>query len=298
LLARVLVAAAEAEGVTVPRGAEHTEVPGFGVSGRVDGHEVHIGARNFVVKHCESGIHAAAKLETPDATLRAYLSVDGHLAAVFEYADELRPELPSVLAQLRARGIRRFVLLSGDHAPTVREMAARAGIAETYGDLMPGDKATFIERLQSEGKGVMMVGDGVNDAPALTTADVGVALASHGRGGGITTEAADVVLLVDSLGRLTDAIDIGERTLNIARQSIAVGLVLSGVAMIVAASGGFTPAAGAALQEVIDVAVILNALRSAREPMFAMRNPATPAPPASAEASIDDDTERVPATRA
>ena len=291
LLARVLVTTAEAEGVKATRGAEHTEVPGFGVSGRVDGREVHVGARNFVVAKCESGVNTAAQLETPEATLRAYLAVDGHLAAVFEYADELRPELPSVLAQLRARGIRRFVLLSGDHAPTVREMASRAGIGETYGDLMPGDKAQFIERLRSEGKGVMMVGDGVNDAPALTMADVGVALASHGRGGGITTEAADVVLLVDSLDRLIDAIDIGERTLNIARQSIIAGLALSGVAMIVAAAGGFTPAAGAALQEVIDVAVILNALRSSREPVFALRNPATPAPSAAIEAPSHDDSD-------
>lgn len=300
LLARVLVSAAEAEGVTVPRGAEHTEVPGFGVSGRVDGHEVHVGARNFVVGHCESGVQSAAQLESPDATLRAYVAIDGHLAATVEYADELRPELPFVLAQLRARGIRRFVLLSGDHAPTVREMAARAGIAETYGDLLPSDKSQFIERLRSEGTGVMMVGDGVNDAPALTMADVGVALASHGRGGGITTEAADVVLLFDSLSRLIDAIDIGERTLAIARQSIVVGLVLSGVAMIVAATGGFTPAAGAALQEVIDVAVILNALRSSREPLFGLRNPGVPAPSASHEADAIDDTDpprRIPAFR-
>jgi heavy metal translocating P-type ATPase len=301
LLGRVLVAAAEHEGITHPRGAEHTEVPGFGVTGRIDGHTVRVGARAFVLESCDNGVNVAPQLEGEESNLRAYAAVDGCLAAVFEFADELRPELAGVLTQLRERGIRRFVLLSGDHAPTVRAFAAHAGIAETYGDLLPGDKANFIERLRSEGKGVMMVGDGVNDAPALTMADVGVALASHGRGGGITTEAADVVLLVDSLARLSDAIDIGVRSLRIARQSIVVGLALSGIAMIVAAAGGFTPAAGAALQEIIDVAVILNALRSAGEPLFSPRTHG--AAPSSAHIEATDaaapDAERpVPALRA
>jgi P-type E1-E2 ATPase len=232
----------------------------------VDGHFLRIGARSFVLPGCDNGVNDADHLEGTDAALRAYLSVDGRLAAVFEYADELRPELPDTLAHLRRRGITRFVLLSGDHAPVARAIASRAGIVETYGDLMPADKAVFIERLRAEGKAVMMVGDGVNDAPALTMADVGVALAGHGRGGGITTEAADVVLMADSLLCLGDAIDIGARTLRIARQSIVAGLALSGIAMVVAAFGALPPAAGAAVQEAIDVAVILNALRSAADP--------------------------------
>jgi len=263
-LARVLVEAAESEGVTLPRSTEHVEAPGQGVSGDVEGRSVRVGARAFVLPHCETGVRDADVLEGSNATLRAYVSVDGRLAAVLEYADELRPELRTVLTDLRSFGIQRFVLLSGDHAPIARAMADRAGITETYGDLLPGDKAMFIERLRLEGKAVMMVGDGINDAPALTNADVGVALAGHG--GGITTEAADVIVLVDSLARVTDALHIGVRTLRIARQSIIVGLALSGVAVLVAAFGGIPPAVGAALQEVIDIAVIVNALRSAREP--------------------------------
>jgi heavy metal translocating P-type ATPase len=263
-LARVLVAAAESEGIDLPRGTEHREAPGQGVSGDVEGHAVRVGARSFVVPHCETGVRDADRLEGKDATLRAYVSIDGKLAAVLEYADELRPELPQVLADLRRLGLRRFVLLSGDHAPIARAIAACAGIPEVYGDLLPAEKAVFIERLRSEGKAVMMVGDGVNDAPALTGADIGIALAGHG--GGITTEAADVIILVDSLSRVPDAVRIGARTLRIARQSIGVGLALSGAFMLVAAFGGIAPAIGAALQEAIDVAVIFNALRSAREP--------------------------------
>jgi P-type E1-E2 ATPase len=179
---------------------------------------------------------------------------------VLEYADRIRPDLPRLLTSLHDLGIRRVALLSGDHAPIARDIATRVGIEETHGDLLPDDKARFIERMRSEGSVVMMVGDGINDAPALSTADVGVALASHG--GGIAAEAADIIVLVDALDRIAETKVIADRTMHIARQSIWVGLGLSGVAMLVAAFGGLAPVAGAALQEVIDVAVILNALRT------------------------------------
>jgi heavy metal translocating P-type ATPase len=264
LLGRVIVDGARAAGMAIPGATESLEAPGQGVAANVEGHAVRVGARAFVLPHCESGVLDAAALEQSDATLRAYVEVDGRLAAVIEYADEVRHELPNVLASLRTQGIGRIVLLSGDHAPIARALAQRIGIEETYGDLLPGDKAGFIERLRAEGGTVLMIGDGINDAPALTAADVGIALAAHG--GGITAEAADVIVLVDSLAPVPEVISIGARTIRIARQSIWVGLGLSGIAMLVAAFGGLPPALGAALQEVIDVAVIVNALRSSMEP--------------------------------
>jgi heavy metal translocating P-type ATPase len=269
LLARVLVESVARNGVRLPASEAHVESPGQGVAGVVDGHPVYVGARSYVVPQCDDGVLMAAALEHRGATLRAYVSIDHRMAAVLEYADHTRPELPALLANLARAGVGRVLLLSGDHAPIARTLAASVGITEAHGDLLPSDKAQFIERLQAEGQVVLMVGDGVNDAPALSTADVGIALAA--RGGGITTEAADVIVLVDSLNPVTEAMAIGRRTMRIARQSIWAGLGLSAVAMIVAAFGGLPPIIGAAIQEVIDVAVILNALRTSLMPRQVVR---------------------------
>ena len=154
-----------------------------------------------------------------------------------------------------------MLLLSGDHTPNAHAVAEQVGIAEVQGDLRPEDKASEVRALRATGAVVLMVGDGTNDAPALSSADVGVALAGHG--GGITAEAADVIILVDTLARVIDAIAIGHRTMRIARQSIWAGLGLSAAAMVVAAFGHIPPTVGAMLQEGIDVAVIFNALRAA-----------------------------------
>ena len=140
-------------------------------------------------------------------------------------------------------------------------VAKAVGIDEVAADLLPEKKVDYVRRLTTAGRRILMVGDGTNDAPALSSSAVGLALGAHG--GGIVAEAADVVLLVDDLGRVPEAVEIGRRTMHIARQSIVVGLGLSGLAMLVAAAGYIPPTAGALLQEAIDIAVILNALRSA-----------------------------------
>lgn len=275
LLARVTVDEARRERLPIPDPTGSLETPGQGVAGVVENHHVLVGARSFVVPACEDGVGMAAHLERDGATLRAYVAIDGRLAGVFEYADRIRPDLPALLDSLERMGIRRYVLLSGDHAPIAREVASRVGIDETYGDLLPEDKARFIERMRTEGYVVMMVGDGINDAPALSMADVGVALASHG--GGIMAEAADAIVLVDSLDRIVETKEIADRTMRIARQSIRAGLGMSGVAMLIAAFGGLSPIVGAALQEAIDVAVILNALRTSVGPLSTRRVARVPA---------------------
>ena len=151
-------------------------------------------------------------------------------------------------------------MLTGDDAATAQAIAAQAGISTVRADLLPADKVDAVRALSGRHATVVMVGDGINDAPALATATVGVALGAHGTA--VSAEAADVVITVDDVGWVADAVEIGQRTLRIALQSIWVGLGVSGAMMVVAALGFIPPTIGAVLQEALDVAVILNALRA------------------------------------
>ena len=262
LLARTLVEAAEATGLELPATSDVVESPGRGVAGNVDGHRVVVGARAFVLDHVAGGEAAMRRLEPDTAGLRAYVAIDGNVAGIVEYADSLRPGVSDVFRSLTDMGVHRIILLSGDHAENVRSVAAAVGIVEVQGDLLPEGKVAVVRELVRTGESVLMVGDGTNDAPALSAATVGVALAGHG--GGITAEAADVVILIDDLSRVVEAMSVSRRTMHIARQCIVVGLGLSAVAMVAAAMGAVAPTTGALLQEGIDLAVIVNALRASR----------------------------------
>jgi heavy metal translocating P-type ATPase len=261
-LARTVVDAARAGELEIPEPRWVREDPGRGVIGDVDGHTVAVGARSFVLEqaaHADGNVEALASAVTG---LRAFVAVDGDVTGAIGFADQTRAELGRSIEQLTRLGVRRTLVVSGDRAENVRAAAEQAGVSDVYGDLLPQDKVAIVRALMADGETVMMVGDGTNDAPALSTAHVGVALAAHG--GGIVAEAAGVVLLADDLSRVPDAIAIGRRTMRIARQSIWVGLGLSAVGMVFAALGALPPVAGAVVQEGIDLAVILNALRTSR----------------------------------
>ncbi len=260
LLARVVVEEAQKRYGPLPQAKQHLESPGEGLTGMVGDVEVVVGSRAFVARHATASLDVFDAAEDGEAGLRAYVLLSGKPAGIIEYADSLRPELKDFLATLGELGLTRTVLLSGDGAANARAVGLEAGIKEVHGELLPADKATIVSRFRASGEVVLMVGDGTNDAPALSAADVGVALAGHG--GGVTSEAADVVILVDDLSKVGEAVAISRRTMRLARQSIATGLVLSGIAMIFAAYGFIPPTEGALLQEAIDVAVILNALRA------------------------------------
>ena len=264
LLARTLVQEANDRGVVLPEGKHIVEAPGQGVSGEVEGRSVTVGGWSFVVRRHPSAEPPLRDLLTrePDAGLRAYVAVDGRGAGFVEYADRLRPELAGFISRLRRLGLSRIVLLSGDDQANATAVARAVGIEEARGDLLPEEKVAHVQRIMKEGARVVMVGDGTNDAPALSTATVGIALAAGG--GGISAEAADAVILADDPSRVAEAIIISRRTLRLARQSIWAGLGLSSVAMVLASLGYIPPIVGALLQEAIDVAVILNALRAGR----------------------------------
>lgn len=263
LLARTLVEAA-ACGRRLAEARHVIEAPGQGVSGEVEDRVVAVGSWSYIRER-----HPRAVVDFADASrgsdgLRAYVAVEGRGAAIVEYADEMRPGLADFFRQLRRFGVTRTVLLSGDAQPNADAVAHAVGIDEAVGDLLPEQKVAAVQRLMKGGERVLMVGDGTNDAPALSSATVGIALAAGG--GGISAEAADAVILADDPTRIAEAMAISRRTMRIARQSIWVGLGLSGVAMGFAAVGMIPPAIGALLQEAVDVAVILNALRASAAP--------------------------------
>jgi len=197
----------------------------------------------------------------PDDAAVVAVAVDGALAGIIVLADRLRPDAAAMLEAFHKVGIRRIVLASGDRADVVTAIARKLGIGEAHGELDPEQKVEIVRREAAKAP-TMMVGDGVNDAPALAAATVGIAMGA--RGAAASSESADVVLLVDRLDNLIKAIHAAHRTKKIALQSVLAGLGLSIVAMLVAAAGYLPPVAGAFTQELIDIAVILNALRALR----------------------------------
>lgn len=261
LLARSIVAEAQRRRVDAMIAHDVTEDPGRGVTGLVRGRKIEVGGFAFVLSR-KVDATKLRKLENGGGGMQAFVLVDGLPAGAIAFADTIRPGVAAVFARLARLGVRRTLLLSGDSPAYVASVANAVGITEAKGDMLPQDKLDVVEALDRAGEHVLMVGDGVNDAPALSRADVGIALAAHGRG--IASESADVVLLKDDVSAVAEALEIGRKTMRVARQSIVVGLGLSTIAMGFAAFGMIAPVVGAVLQEAIDVAVILNALRTSR----------------------------------
>jgi len=252
-LGRAVVDASRLRGARVPAATEFSEAPGAGVAGLVDGRAVVVGSIGFLASR---GI---AVPRAPEDRTTAFVSVDGRLAGTIEFADRLRHQVPSLMQRLAVLGVTETVMLTGDRESSAEVIAAHAGIRTVRANLLPADKVAAVEELKRRYGTVVMVGDGINDAPALVAATVGIAMGAHGTA--ISAEAADVVLLVDDIARVGDAMAISRRMRRIALQSIAVGLGASFLLMAIARVGLVPPAAGAVMQETLDAAVILNALR-------------------------------------
>jgi heavy metal translocating P-type ATPase len=266
VLADALVRAARASGLTLSEPEDVREEPGQGIAGTVVGRRVAVGSRSFLAGQ---GYDAGELADVPAAghgsgEARVLLGVDGRLAGVVVMADELRPDAERLVERLRDAGIRHVALVSGDRASVARRAGVALGVDQVHAERSPEQKLEVVRSLQAhpELAPVIMVGDGVNDAPALATADLGIAMGAAGAT--VSSETADAVITVDRIDRVADAVAIGRRSLRIARESVVVGMGLSIIAMLVAAAGHLQPVAGALLQEGIDLAVILNALRALR----------------------------------
>jgi len=258
-IAQAIVTAARANGTVLPIPENVVEIAGEGVAGTIDGRHVVVGGSAFVA--AQVGVVDPDSAVITAGSVVVSLAVDGKLAGHIVMADALRSGTSDLLAGLRRLGISRILLATGDRRAVAEAVTAGLGLDAVRADLTPDQKVLLVLTERRNGS-VMMVGDGVNDAPALAAADVGVAMGA--RGAAASAEAADVVLLVDHLDRLLPGIEIAQRARQIALQSVAAGIGLSVLGMIAAALGYLTPVQGALLQEVIDVAVILNALRALR----------------------------------
>ncbi|PIV78787.1 MAG: cadmium-translocating P-type ATPase [Rhodobacteraceae bacterium CG17_big_fil_post_rev_8_21_14_2_50_63_15] len=258
-IAQAIVAAARARGTALPAPENAVETPGEGVVGTVDGRRIVVGGAGFVA--AQTGVSDPEGAVIEAGSVMVALAVDGELMGHLVMADALRAGTADLLAGLRGLGISRILLATGDRRAVATAVTQGLGLDAVRADLTPDQKVLLVLTEHKNGP-VMMVGDGVNDAPALAAADIGVAMGA--RGAAASAEAADVVLLVDHLDRLLPGIEIAQASRRIALESVVAGIGLSVVGMVAAAFGYLTPVQGALLQEVIDVAVILNALRALR----------------------------------
>ena len=264
-LAEALVHAAQGRGLALSFPEEVEEGPGQGAEGLVDGSRVAVGSAAWLrLRGYDVPEAAVIELDAENGAGAAtvLVGVEGRLAAAVDLADHLRPDARGLVDGLREAGIRHVALATGDRAAVAEEIGRQVGVDRVYAEQSPEEKLELVRSLQADGvlRPVVMVGDGVNDAPALALADVGIAMGAAGAT--VASETADAVILVDRVERVADAVRIGKRSLAIARQSVLAGIGLSLIAMAFAALGYIPPVFGALLQEAIDVAVILNALRA------------------------------------
>jgi len=258
VLAEAIVTEALSRGAQLSLPSDMCEEPGRGVTATVESQRVSVG--KLPADRVPNGWgRAVVNRASLDNAAIAWVCIQGDPVGAVLLRDPLRRQAPRTVRRLRAAGLDRLVMLTGDRREPAGEVATVLGLDEVYAEQTPADKVAAV-RLEGRRAVTVMVGDGINDAPALAAATVGVAMGA--RGATASSEAADIVLTTDRVERLADAMDIARWSRRIAVQSAAVGMTLSLIAMVIAALGWLPPAAGALLQEGIDIAVILNALRA------------------------------------
>jgi len=254
VLAQALITETKKQHITIHSPTNVSEVIAQGITATVQGRKVLVGKFTFL-KRDGIKIHETA-LKSGETAV--YVSVDGKFAGAVTFSDRIRPESKQAIHGLAAMHITKTLMLTGDSQGTASRIAKEVGITDVHAECLPIDKVNVVRNLSI--RPVMMVGDGVNDAPVLAVADVGMAMGA--RGSTAASETADVVVLVDDILKSTQAIQIAKKTINIALQSIWVGIAISIILMLIASTGLIPAIVGAVLQEVVDVIVIFNALRA------------------------------------
>jgi len=261
VVANAIVQAGTERGLSLKVPEQVREAMGSGLRGVIEGRRVAAGSRDLIFAggHASEWASRATRRASWRSALIVFVAVEGRPIGALLLADELRSDTPRAIRLLREAGIARIIMVTGDRAAAAQAIGAALDLDAVLADRVPSDK---VEAVRSEQRlhPTIMVGDGINDAPALASADVGIALGA--RGASASSEAADVVILADRLDRVGEAIMIAQRARRIAIESIVAGMGLSTLAMLAATFGWLLPVPAAIVQEVIDVAVILNALRA------------------------------------
>lgn len=253
ILARSLVAHTKDAALPLYPVTDLEEMTGQGIQATVHGHLIKVGKAGF----------ADCKQVESSAQTSVWISIDHQYAGKISFKDNIRPESKETIAALEQLGVKRILMLTGDQSVVAEQIAAQVGITEIHAQCLPKEKIAVLNQASEADRPVIMVGDGVNDAPALAIADIGIAMGA--RGSTAASESADAVILKDDLTRVSEAVKISQDTMTVARQSVLIGIVICVILMLIASTGIIPALLGAALQEIVDTVSILSALRARKE---------------------------------
>lgn len=250
VMAEAIVDYARSNNVTLKKTDDLKEITAEGIVGKIEGHVVKVGQASFVTKETVDEVKGSG----------VYVSIDDQYAGVYSLLDQIRPESKATIAKLKDFGIKNILMISGDKKEATEMVASEVGITKSYPTSLPADKVKIIDELDKEYHPTVMVGDGVNDAPALALADVGIAMGY--KGANAASESADAVILQDDLSKVSTAVKIAHDTMKVAREAVLIGIFICIALMLIAAFGLIPTIIGAMLQEVVDTVAILYALRA------------------------------------
>ncbi|REC31143.1 cadmium-translocating P-type ATPase [Enterococcus pseudoavium] len=253
ILARSLMTYAQEKQLNLLPTQELEEITGQGIKAQVNGKEIRVGKAAFV----------GASTDLNESATAVYVSLADQYIGFITFKDIVRPEAFATIKELNQLGLKKTIMLTGDQRAIAQQIADTVAISEVHADCLPAEKIKVINALTKSERPAIMVGDGVNDAPALAVADIGIAMGAHGSTA--ASESADAVILKDDLSRVATAVRLSQDTMQIARQSVLLGIVICVILMLIASTGVIPALLGAALQEVVDTVSILSALRARKE---------------------------------